>query len=124
MKKRKKPEGFKKRLQNLPLPEKVYISKVLLGFLAAIIGSVLVSIQHHFALPFFAQAISVGVGWALVPIHWVFCIYILKLDLTEFNNSKFKIIMSGIGGFLFTWLIVWTTWTTLWWVCVYGLPTF
>ncbi len=119
-----KIKKFTDRVQALPIEEKVYISKVLLGLLAAIIGSILVLIQFHTGIPFFAQGIAVGIGWALVPIHWAVCIYVLKIDLKKFGGSKFKILTTGIGAFLFTWLIIWTIWTTLWWVCVYGLPTF
>ena len=124
MVRQKKPKTFIEKIQGWPLPEKVYYSKALLGFLAAIIGALLVSIQFYSGVDFFAQSISVGVGWLLVPIHWAVCIYVLKLDLKEFNNSKFKILMSGLGAFIFIWLIVWTVWTTIWWVCVYGMPVF
>ena len=124
MVKQKKSKNFIERMQEWSLPEKVYFSKALLGFAAAIIGSILVLIQFYTNIDFFAQAIAVGIGWALVPIHWAVCIYVLKLDLKEFNDSKVKILMSGIGAFLFIWLIVWTLWTTIWWVCVYGMPVF
>ena len=115
---------FIDQLRALSVPDKGYISKVILGLIASLICILLVLIQYHTGISFFAQSIGVGVGFALIPIHWLIALYVINVDLKHFGNSKFKLLTNGIGAYLFTWLIIWTTWTTLWWICVYGIPTF
>ncbi|NHI91906.1 MAG: hypothetical protein EAX96_05345 [Candidatus Lokiarchaeota archaeon] len=124
----KKSEGFLSTIvikyKNAPLKDKVYVHKLMMGVISSIVCSIFGTIQMYtyvnFGFTFFAQSISVGSCWLMYLGYFLVTWKLLKYD--EKLGGKSKILMEGVGAFIFVWIFIWTIVNTLAWVSFYGMP--
>jgi len=113
-----------KKYRDAPLKEQVYFHKILMAIMSAIACSIVAIIQMYthvnFNVTFFAQSISVGCCWLGYLFYFILAFKAWHYD--EKLGGKSKILMEGVGAFIFIWLFIWTIVNTIAWVIFYGVP--
>jgi len=116
------------------LKDRVYFHKMLMGVSAAIACSIVAIIQMYthlnYGITFFGQSISVGMCWLGYLLYFILGIKVFKhqdkngdlIPYEEELGGKSKILLEGVGAFIFIWIFVWTIINTIAWVAFYGLP--
>jgi hypothetical protein len=109
---------LQKKVEGMSLKDKIYASKIILACIATLGCFVLTltQIEH-------SQAWGVAFGWILVLIHLLLVWKVVKVDIKEIGGPS-KILMEGIGTYIFMWLLLWTIVHTIWWISVYGIRFF
>ena len=112
------------KYKNANLKDKVYTHKIIMGIISAIVCSIFSIIQMYthvnFNFTFFAQSISVGCCWLMYLAYFLITWKVLKYD--QELGAWHKILLEGVGAFIFIWLFIWTIVNTLAWVSFYGVP--
>ena len=112
------------KYKNATLKDRVYFHKIIMGIISSIVCSIFGLIQMYthvnFNLTFFAQSISVGCCWLMYLGYFLVTWKLLKYD--EELGAWYKILMEGVGAFIFVWIFIWTIVNTLGWVAFYGFP--
>ncbi|MHA1298560.1 MAG: hypothetical protein ACTSO9_03855 [Candidatus Helarchaeota archaeon] len=111
-------EKIKNKIENMSLKNKIYTSKIILAGIATLGCFVLTLTQVEHS-----QAWGVAFGWSLLLIHLLLVWKVVKVDLEEIKGPS-KILMEGIGTYIFVWLLCWTIVHSIWWISVYGVPIF
>ena len=111
-------DNLKRKIERMTLKDKIYYSKIILAGIATLGCFILTlsRVEH-------SQAWGVAWGWGLLLIYFIVLWKVVKVDLEEIG-SKNKILMEGIGTYIFIWLFLWTTIHTIWWISIYGVPIF
>ena len=116
------------------LKDRVYFHKMLMGIGCAIACSIVAIIQMYthvnYGITFFGQSISVGICWLSYLLYFILALKVFKhqekngdlIPYEEALGGKSKILMEGVGAFIFIWIFVWTIVNTMAWVAFYGLP--
>ena len=119
---------------NASLKDRVYFHKMLMGITAAIACSIVAIIQMYthvnYGITFFGQSISVGICWLGYLLYFILGIKVFKhtdkngdvIPYEEELGGKSKILLEGVGAFIFIWVFIWTIVNTFAWVAFYGLP--
>lgn len=111
-------DKIKRKIEEMNLKSKIYVSKIILAAIATLGCFVLTLTQIENS-----QAWGVFLGWLLVVVHFFIVWKVVKVDLNEIGG-KGKILMEGFGTYIFIWLLLWTTIHTIWWILNYGVPIF
>ncbi|MHA1378721.1 MAG: hypothetical protein ACTSRG_10100 [Candidatus Helarchaeota archaeon] len=111
-------KNIKNKIKNMTLKNQIYTSKIILSGIATL-GCFILTLTQ---IPH-SQAWGVALGWSLLLFHFVLLLKVVKVDIEKIGGAS-KILMEGIGTYIFMWLLMWTIVHTIWWISVYGVPIF
>jgi len=89
----------------MELKDKVYYTKFILAVRTVIVCDIFTILDKFYGMPN-AQAWGVAFGWLMFIIDWAIMVFIFKLD--KKLGGKDKVLMEGIGTYIFGWVSLWT----------------
>ncbi|MHA1131171.1 MAG: EMC3/TMCO1 family protein [Candidatus Helarchaeota archaeon] len=86
--------------------DKIYYSKVFLAGLTTIVCNLITICGYLFGFGH-AQAFGVAFGWGILVPYYFFLAWKLNDKQIELLGGKKKIMLEGIGGYIFFWVSTW-----------------